>query len=110
MAQTGTLDHAAAAAEPRPANVPLSWLTAVAKAFAPWAVIIIVWEWAAAAGWSGAILFPPPSAFIGYAIESDFRIGFGAEAMTIPWAIVASALRVLAGLAIGFGAAIVRMK
>ena len=107
MEQTGTLDQTvAAAAEPRPASAPLSWLATVAKAFAPWAVIIIVWEWAAAAGWSGAILFPPPSAFISYAIESDFRVGFGGDAMTIPGAIVASALRVLAGLAIGFVAAI----
>jgi NitT/TauT family transport system permease protein len=107
MAQTETLDHPVAAAGPRPASVPLSWLAAIAKAVAPWAVIIAVWEWAAAAGWSGSVLFPPPSAFLSYAIESDFRIGFGAEAMTIPWAIVASALRVLAGLAIGFAAAIV---
>jgi NitT/TauT family transport system permease protein len=106
MEQTGTLNHVAAPAEPRPASVPLSWLAAVAKAAAPWAVIIAVWEWAAAAGWSGAVLFPPPSEFLRYAVESDFRVGFGAEAMTIPWAIVASALRVLAGLAIGFAAAI----
>ena len=52
------------------------------------------------------MLFPPPSAFLSYAIESDFRVGFGGDAMTIPVAIVASALRVLAGLAIGFVAAI----
>lgn len=52
------------------------------------------------------MLFPPPSSFIAYAIESDFRVGFGGDAMTIPGAIVASALRVLAGLAIGFVAAI----
>ena len=65
----------------------------------PWAVVIAMWEIAAARGWSGAVLFPPPSSFISYAIESDFRVGFGREAMTIPMAIVASALRVLAGLA-----------
>ena len=69
-------------------------------------VVIAIWEAAAAAGWRGAVLFPPPSVFIHYAIESDFRVGFGNEAMTIPFAIVASALRVLAGLAIGFAAAI----
>ena len=107
MEQTGTLDHSAAAAEPRPASAPLSWLAAVLKAAAPWAVIIAVWEWAAASGWSGAVLFPPPSAFLRYAVESDFRVGFGGDAMTIPGAIVASALRVLAGLAVGFAAAIV---
>jgi NitT/TauT family transport system permease protein len=108
MAQTETLDHTAvAAAEPRRASMPLSWLAAVAKAAAPWAVIIVVWEWAAAAGWSGAVLFPPPSSFLRYAVESDFRVGFGGDAMTIPGAIVASALRVLVGLAIGFVAAVV---
>jgi NitT/TauT family transport system permease protein len=106
MEQTGTFDHAAAV-EARPASVSLSWLAAVLKAAAPWAVIIALWEWAAAAGWTGAVLFPPPSVFLRYAVESDFRVGFGNEAMTIPWAIVASALRVLAGLAIGFAAAIV---
>ena len=31
------------------------------KGVAPWVVLIAVWEWAAAAGWSGAVLFPPPS-------------------------------------------------
>jgi NitT/TauT family transport system permease protein len=107
MEQTGALDHGAAAAEPRPASVPLSWLATVLKAVAPWAAIIAVWEWAAASGWTGAVLFPPPSVFLRYAVESDFRVGFGNEAMTIPWAIVASALRVLAGLAVGFAAAIV---
>ena len=106
MEQTGTLDHAAAV-EARPVIASLSWLATVLKAAAPWAVIIALWEWAAAAGWTGAVLFPPPSVFLRYAVESDFRVGFGNEAMTIPWAIVASALRVLAGLAIGFAAAIV---
>jgi NitT/TauT family transport system permease protein len=107
MEQTGTLEHAAAASEPRPASAPLSWLAAVLKAAAPWAVIIVAWESAAAAGWSGSVLFPPPSSFLSYAIESDFRVGFGGDAMTIPGAIVASALRVLVGLAIGFAAAVI---
>ena len=47
-------------------------------------VVIAIWEAAAAAGWRGSVLFPPPSAFISYAIESDFRVGFGSDAMTIP--------------------------
>jgi hypothetical protein len=51
MEQTGTLDHAAAV-EARPASVSLSWLATVLKAAAPWAVIIALWEWAAAAGWT----------------------------------------------------------
>jgi NitT/TauT family transport system permease protein len=79
---------------------------AVLRAAVPWMVVIAIWEAAAAAGWRGSVLFPPPSAFISYAIESDFRVGFGGDAMTIPGAIVASALRVLAGLAVGFAAAI----
>ena len=52
------------------------------------------------------MLFPPPSAFLSYAIESDFRVGFGGDAMPIPLPSWSSALRVLAGLAIGFVAAI----
>jgi len=106
MDHTGTLERAVApAAEPR--NAFIAWIAPALKAFAPWAVVILIWEAAAAGGWSGSVLFPPPSAFISYAIESDFRVGFGGDAMTIPFAIVASALRVLAGLAIGFVAAIV---
>jgi NitT/TauT family transport system permease protein len=106
MDHTGTLERAVApAAEPR--NALIAWIAPVLKAFVPWAVVILIWEAAAAGGWSGSVLFPPPSAFISYAIESDFRVGFGGDAMTIPFAIVASALRVLAGLAIGFVAAIV---
>jgi NitT/TauT family transport system permease protein len=107
MDRIGALDGAAPAAEPRPANAFVSRAATVIKVLVPWLAIVAVWEWAAASGWSGATLFPPPSSFLSYAIESDFRIGFGNEAMTIPVAIVASALRVLAGLAIGFVAAIV---
>jgi NitT/TauT family transport system permease protein len=81
-------------------------LVSVLRGLAPWLVTIALWEWAAAANWRGATLFPPPSVFIRYAVESDFRVGFGNEAMTIPVAVVASALRVLAGLAIGFVAAV----
>lgn len=98
---TGSL----AASEPRASRLP-SWVVATLKGVVPWVVLIAIWEAAAAAGWRGAVLFPPPSVFIRYAVESDFRVGFGNEAMTIPFAIVASALRVLIGLAIGFVAAI----
>ncbi len=83
-----------------------SWLAPIGKAFVPWAVVIAIWETAAASGWSGTVLFPPPSAFLSYAVESDFRVGFGGDAMPIPMAIVVSALRVLVGLAIGFAAAL----
>jgi NitT/TauT family transport system permease protein len=108
MQGTGSLDPAAAIdAAPARARVVPSWAVALLRALVPWAVIVAVWEAAALAGWRGVLLFPPPSAFITYAVQSDFRVGFGREAMTIPVAIVASALRVLAGLAVGFVAAIV---
>jgi len=106
--RSGTLEGVGApVTETRPPSAIASWATAFLKAFAPWAVVIVIWEIAAASGWSGAVLFPPPSAFLRYAIESDFRVGFGGDAMPIPVAIVVSALRVLVGLAIGFAAAIV---
>jgi NitT/TauT family transport system permease protein len=79
-----------------------TWWAAVLKALAPWTLIVLVWESSAALGWNGAVLFPPPSSFLSYAIDNDFRVGFGRESMTVPMAIVASAFRVLVGLAIGF--------
>jgi NitT/TauT family transport system permease protein len=92
--------------ETQPAGAATAWGLASLKALLPWAVVIVIWEVAAANGWSGAVLFPPPSQFLRYAVESDFRVGFGSEAMAIPMGIVVSALRVLVGLAIGFAAAV----
>jgi NitT/TauT family transport system permease protein len=105
--RTGALDSAGAPVAEAPAQraVP-SWAWVLFKGLVPWAVVIAIWEVAAASGWSGSVLFPPPSAFLSYAIESDFRVGFGGDAMPIPIAILVSALRVLAGLAIGFAAAL----
>src|SRR5262245_50079785 len=80
------------------------WL--VAATLAPWVVLVALWEFGAARGWISTALFPPPSQFIRFAIESDFRVGFGREAMPIWIAILASAWRVLAGLALGFVAAV----
>ncbi len=107
MTDTATLHNVAApaGAPPRPSSLAF-WGKGFVKALIPWAFVIAVWEIAAASGWSGTVLFPPPSAFLSYAVESDFRVGFGGDAMPIPFAIVVSALRVLAGLAIGFAAAI----
>jgi NitT/TauT family transport system permease protein len=85
----------------------MGYARAAAAALAPWLVLIAVWELAAARGWMSTTLFPPPSAFVRFAIESDFRVGFGKEGMTIPVAILASAWRVVAGLFLGFVAAIV---
>jgi NitT/TauT family transport system permease protein len=104
--RSGTLEAVAPAAESRLAKVAAAWTMTLLKAFAPWAVVIVIWEIAAANGWSGSVLFPPPSSFLRYAIESDFRVGFGGDAMPIPVAIVISAMRVLTGLAIGFVAAV----
>jgi NitT/TauT family transport system permease protein len=102
---------AAAAAQGRAAPAPPSrmrrWLFIVLASLAPWAVIVAVWELAAVKGWIQSSLLPPPSSFIRYAIESDFRVGFGREAMAIPAAILASAYRVVVGLALGFVAAVV---
>jgi NitT/TauT family transport system permease protein len=104
--RSGTLETVGAPlVAPVKSAVP-AWAWTLFKALVPWAVVIAIWETAAASGWSGSVLFPPPSAFFAYAIESDFRVGFGGDAMPIPMAIVVSALRVLVGLAIGFTAAV----
>ena len=79
---------------------------AAAAALVPWLVLVALWELAAARGWMSTTLFPPPSSFIRYAIESDFRVGFGQEGMTIPVAILASSWRVVMGLMLGFVAAV----
>ena len=70
----------------KPSTV-VSWAAGLMKALIPWAVVIVIWEAAAANGWSGAVLFPPPSSFLRYAVESDFRVGFGRDAMSIPMGI-----------------------
>ena len=82
------------------------WLRAGASTL-PWIVIVTLWELAAYRGWIQSSLLPPPSSFFGYAIESKLQVGFGNEAMTIPAAILASIGRVLAGMLLGFAAAVV---
>lgn len=103
-----TLAEAAALAAPP--RAPSAWrrrgLLALATLL-PWVVLVTLWEVAIARGWVQASLLPPPSSFIGYAIENKLRVGFGNDAMTIPGAIVASVYRVLAGMSLGFVAAIV---
>jgi NitT/TauT family transport system permease protein len=78
----------------------------VLAAAAPWAVIVGLWEIAARRGLVSLALFPPPSAFIGYIVEEGFTFGLGREAMSVHWSIVASCLRVVAGLTLGFVAAL----
>lgn len=96
------------AAEPAPTRRSRGGRVALAAlaTLAPWAVVVALWELAAAKGWISTSLLPPPSSFIGYAIESDLKVGFGREAMAIPFAILASAYRVVVGLALGFVAAV----
>ncbi len=79
----------------------------VAISILPWIVAVALWELAWAQKWMTTSLFPPPSVFLSYVIENDFRVGFARDAMPIPVAVVASAYRVLAGLALGFVGAIV---
>jgi NitT/TauT family transport system permease protein len=106
---SGGADALKAAATTDVSNAPRifpSWGISIVKALTPWVILIAIWEFAAARGWSGALLFPPPSSFLRYAIDNDFRVGFGRESMTVPMAILSSAFRVLVGLALGFVAAI----
>ena len=80
---------------------------AVLAAAAPWAAVVLLWEIAARRGWVSLFLFPPPTTFVGYIIEEGFTFGLGREAMSVHWSIVASCLRVVVGLALGFVAALV---
>jgi NitT/TauT family transport system permease protein len=80
---------------------------AVLAAAAPWAAVVLVWEIAARKGWVSLALFPPPTMFVGYIIDEGFTFGLGRDAMTLQWSILASCLRVMAGLALGFVAALV---
>lgn len=80
--------------------------TTAAISILPWIVAVGLWELAWAQKWMTTSLFPPPTVFLSYVIENDFRVGFARDAMPIPVAVVASAYRVLAGLALGFVGAI----
>jgi NitT/TauT family transport system permease protein len=100
----------AAAKATATARPPSPWRRRAILALAtlvPWVVLVGLWELAIARGWMQASLIPPPSSFIGYAIESNLKVGFGNDAMGIPGAIFASVYRVLAGMALGFAAALV---
>lgn len=107
MAQVGELDAAATPAATPAKRKPRAVLRSLGVAsLIPWAVVLGLWELVFAEGWVTTSLFPPPSAWIGYAIESNFQVGFARDAMTLPFAILASAYRVLVGLALGFVGAI----
>jgi len=91
--RSGTLERVGPpVAQPQPPGAVAFRQMGVLKAFIPWAVVIAIWEIAAANGWSGAVLFPPPSSFLRYAIESDFRVGFGGDAIGFAAAIATGIL------------------
>ena len=91
MAQVSELDAVATPAV-KPAKRPRAVLRSLGIAsLIPWAVVLGLWELVFAEGWVTTSLFPPPSAWIGYAIESNFQVGFARDAMTLPFAILSDA-------------------
>lgn len=68
--------------------------------------LIGIWETVAFFHLADLTLFPPPSRFLGYLLEENFSIGIGPERVSLGSAITASFLRALAGLTIGFIAAL----
>lgn len=70
-------------------------------------VFVIVWELAGEYSSSPLIaILPPPSKFLASIADSGFRIGLGSQAATVDQSVVATLLRVFAGMAISFIAAI----
>lgn len=65
------------------------------------------WELLCYKQWLNPIIFPPPSQFVPYLIQEGFAVGLGRERVTILHAFVSSFLRVVVGLTIGFGFAVV---
>ncbi len=81
-------------------------LSRIARTLLPWVGFIGLWEIAAATGFLNIVLFPPPTHFINYVLESNFQFGIGRQAITIWESIIASFLRVLVGIVLGFTAAL----
>ncbi len=69
-------------------------------------VLWALWENAGAKGGGYFRLFPPPSRFLASLSKSDFRVGLGSQAATIPQSIFSTILRVTIGLTIAFVAAV----
>lgn len=66
-----------------------------------------LWEASESLGASTlASVLPPPSRFLRSVIESDFRIGLGSQAASVWESVLATFLRVFAGMAVAFVAAI----
>lgn len=72
-------------------------------------VVIFVALWESSA-WLGATtlasVLPPPSKFLRAVIDSDFRIGLGSQSATVWQSVLSTFLRVFAGMALAFVAAI----
>ena len=82
------------------------WWTSAACGAISLGLLWGVWELTAARGWSVSRVFPPPSRFVSDVASSGLRIGLGRQSATIWQSILASFLRVFAGLGLGFVAAL----
>ncbi|MEZ5785485.1 MAG: ABC transporter permease [Xanthobacteraceae bacterium] len=81
-------------------------LRSIVRVLFPWLVVVLIWEAAARAGYVNVTLFPPPSHFVRYVIDSNFRFGIGPQGVTMWTSILSSFFRVIVGLALGFVAAL----
>jgi NitT/TauT family transport system permease protein len=69
--------------------------------------LVAIWEAAFQFKWLNLALFPPPSQFLSYLKESEFSIGFGPERMEMHTAVLASFVRIAAGLSLAFAFALI---
>ncbi|MDG2971197.1 ABC transporter permease [Pseudomonas extremaustralis] len=70
------------------------------------AALLGAWELAGLQGSMLASVLPPPSQFLRSIAQSNFRIGLGSQAATVTQSLLATFLRVFAGMGIAFVAAI----
>jgi NitT/TauT family transport system permease protein len=89
------------------AGIASRLLRAMVRVLFPWFIVVIAWEAGAEAGYVNVTLLPPPSHFIRYVVESDFRFGIGPQSVSMWVSILSSFMRVIVGLALGFASAIV---
>jgi NitT/TauT family transport system permease protein len=64
--------------------------------------IVAIWEFMHFKDVYFTKIFPPPSKFFGEIIQSDFKVGLGSQSKSVWQSILASIMRVLVGLTIGF--------
>jgi NitT/TauT family transport system permease protein len=71
------------------------------------AVLVGLWEYTGRDETQAiSAVLPPPSKFISFVIQSDFKIGLGSQAVPIYQAVISTFGRVFAGMAIAFAAAV----